>query len=510
MKRLKRSADENKETLNMQRSICNVQRGEVDPKLKVESWTLNVGCFFLVLIFLAGCAVGPNFKKPVVPDMPGGFMGQGIVTQQATIADLPWWDLFDDDMLHDLVRSALANNYDLRIAIRRVEQYQALAAQARSQYYPQVGYQGNVERDRNAFAGQPALGSGETYNPMVLAASAAWEADVWGRIRRVNEAARAQLAASEEVRRGIMLTLVCNVAQSYFELLELDLELEIAKRTTVSFQESLDIFSLRLASGAASRLETSRAEAALASTAAVIPDLERRIAIKENQINLLLGKNPGKVPRCRSLVEQDILPEVPTGLPSELLRRRPDILASEQRLCAANAQIGAAIADCFPKIGLTALFGRASTDLNSFNRDAMAWNMGANMTGPVFDGGLRLAKIRQARAQTEEEALAYESAVRTAFQDVANSLVTREKLEGVFAQQARSVRCYADAVSVSRDRYIAGKASYYEVLEAQQQLFPAENSLAQTHLNRLLVIVQLYKVLGGGWNLPDEQWGKAQ
>jgi len=304
-----------------------------------------------------------------------------------------------------------------------------------------------------------------------------------------------------------MLTVVCSVAQAYFELLELDLELGIAKRTTRSFEESLNIFSNKMAGGAASRLETSRAEAAVASTAAIIPDLERRIVIKENQINLLLGRNPGTVPRNTTLLRQDKPPEVPAGLPSDLLRRRPDIRAAEQTLRAANAQIGVAIAQCFPKIGLTTLFGRVSPDLDSFNSDAMAWSIGGNLAGPVFQGGALMAQIRQARAQSEEAAITYEQTVRTSFQDVANALITRVKLEDIFTQQTRCVRCYVDAVAVSRDRYIAGKASYYEVLEAQQQLFPAENNLAQTQLDRLTAVIQLYKALGGGWNLPDEDWG---
>ena len=470
---------------------------------------LAAACVVVLMLAIGltgGCAVGPNFKKPVM-DMPGGFLGQGVVSQQMTVADYPWWDVFDDDILHDLVRTALTNNYDLRIAIKRVEESRAIAAQSLAQFFPQVGYQGDLERSRKAFPGSLAEGAGETGNPLMLAASATWEVDLWGRIRRMNESARAQLAASNEARRGIMLTLVCNVAQAYFELLELDLELKIAKRTVVSFKGSLDIFSMRLAGGAASRLETSRAEAALTSTAAMIPDLERRIVIKENQIRLLLGRNPGQIPRNKTLLQQDRPPKVPAGLPSDLMRRRPDILEAEQTLRAANARIGVAIAECFPKIGLTSLFGGISPDLDSFNSDAMAWSIGGNLSGPIFQGGALLAQIRQARAQSEEAALIYESTVRTAFQDVANALTTSVKLEDIFVQQARCVQCYQEAVDVSRDRYIAGKASYFEVLEAQQQLFPAENNLAKTQLYRLAIIIQLYKVLGGGWNLPDEAWG---
>ncbi|MFA5043525.1 MAG: efflux transporter outer membrane subunit, partial [Kiritimatiellia bacterium] len=471
-----------------------------------------VAGLLLTALLSGGCAVGPRFKTSVI-DTPGGFLGQGVggapaeAGPQVTMADLPWWDVFADDTLHELVQTALTNNYDLRIAVKRVEEYQALAAQSRAQFYPQIGYQGDLERSRNAFRGNASPSGNQTGNPLMLAAAATWELDLWGRIRRLNEAAQAQLLATTENRRGVMLTVVCSVAQSYFELLELDLELEIAKRTTRSFEESLDIFSRKLAAGAASRLETSRAEAAVAQTAALIPDIERRIAIKENQIDLLLGRNPGSIPRDTTLLRQDEPPEVPAGLPSDLLRRRPDIRAAEQTLRAANARIGVAVAQCFPKIGLTTLFGRASPDLNSFNNDALAWSIGGNLAGPIFQGGALMAQIRQARAQSEEAAITYEQTVRASFQDVANALVTRVKLEDVCAQQARCVRCYADAVAVSRDRYIAGKAGYYEVLEAQQQLFPAENNLAQTQLGRLTAVIQLYKALGGGWNLPDGEWG---
>ena len=474
--------------------------------------TLKVGitCGLLpigAMLWAGGCAMGPRFKTPVM-DVPGRFRDQGTYTQQVSFANLPWWDVFKDDTLRDLVRVAITNNYDLRIAAKRVEEYQALAAQALAGFLPQVGYAGDLERSRNGFNGTPIMGNGQTGNPVMLAASAAWEIDLWGRVRRLNESARAQLLATEEARRGVMLTLVCNLAQAYFELLELDLELDIAKRTTGSFSESLNIFSRKLAGGAASRLETARAEAALAETAALIPDLEGRRVIKENQISLLLGHNPSPLLRHAILLQQEVRTEVPAGLPSDLLRQRPDIRAAEQTLRAANAQIGVAIAQCFPKVGLTALFGAVSPDLNSFNSNARAWSLGGNLTGPIFHGGALLAQIRQARAQCEEVALAYEQTVRTAFQDVANALITRDKLEDVYTQQARCVKCYTDAVNVSRDRYLAGKASYYEVLEAQQQLFPAENKLAQIQLYRLTAIIQLYKVLGGGWNLPDEKWNK--
>ncbi len=453
---------------------------------------------------LSGCALGPRLVLPAVES--DEFMAARAAEPASTLADLPWWELFADAILRDLIQTALTNNYDLRMAIQRVEQSRALRAQAGAQFWPQADYGGVLERSRNAFGGQATPGSGQTGSPVLLAASVAWELDLWGRVRRLHEVAQAQWLATAEARRGVTLLLVCNVAQTYYELLELDLELEIAQRTTLAFKESLDIFSQKLAAGTASRLETARAEAALTMISALIPELERQIVIKENQLNLLLARNLGPVPRAQSRLLLEAPPPVSAGLPADLLRQRPDIRQAEQQLRAANAQIGLAIAQCFPRIGLTALFGRVSTELEDFNADAQAWSLGGNLTGPLFQGGALLAQVRQARAHSAEAALAYEAAVRAAFRDVANALVTRAKLEEIYVQQRRCVECYQEAVSVARDRYLAGKASYYEVLETQQQLFPAENNLVRTQLYRQLAFIQLYKALGGGWNLPDDQW----
>jgi multidrug efflux system outer membrane protein len=335
----------------------------------------------------------------------------------------------------------------------------------------------------------------------------AWEFDLWGRIRRADEAARAQILATEETKRGVMLSLVSDIAQAYFELLELDLQLQIAKRTTQSFGDSLAIFRQRLEGGVASILETARAEASLASTGATVPNLERLIAIKEDQINVLLGRNPGPIPRNATLIQQQTPPEIPVGLPSVLLERRPDIRQAEQELVAANAQIGVAVAEFFPKLGLTTFFGRVSPELSAFTAGkANMWAVVGSLVGPIFQGGRLLGQYEQAEARWEEAKLRYQQTALNAFQEVSNALTSRQKLEEVRAQQTRAVSALGDAVKVSTQRYVAGLSSYFEVLEAQQQLFPAENALAQTQLNQLLVVVQLYRALAGGWNLPDDKW----
>lgn len=453
----------------------------------------------LVISFISGCALGPNYKRPPV-NAPANYRSAEGPAQQASLADLPWWQIFEDEKLQRLISEALENNYDLRVAATRVEQARQIAAQARAQFFPSINYDGSIATGRNSFLTNPSPNGGHTTDSALLDLSVFWEIDFWGRIRRLNEAARAQFFASEEGRRGVMVSLVSAVAQAYFELLELDLELEIAKRNAKSFEDTLKIFTQRLEGGVASKLETSSAEGLLGTVAANVPEVERQIVLKENQINVLLGRNPAPVERSSTLIEQTIRPEIPAGIPSALLERRPDIRQAEQNLRAANAQIGVACANFFPRIGLTTLLGRVSPELSAFTAGtANFWAVAGSMTGPIFQGGALVAQYRQAKAAWQEAKLAYEQTALNAFQEVSNALITREKLEGVRTQQSRAVRAYEEAVQVSLKRYVAGKASYYEVLQNQQQLFPAETVLAQTQLNQLLVIVQLYKALGGGW-----------
>jgi outer membrane protein, multidrug efflux system len=456
---------------------------------------------------LSGCAVGPNYKRPSV-NSPARFRSAPDNARTNSLADLNWWELYQDATLNSLIRTALTNNYDLRIAITRVEQAKAVAVQARSQFVPGVGYQGEVSRGRNEFLGNPSPAGPagpKTGDAVFAALSASWEIDFWGRIRRLNESARASFLASEEGRRTVQLSLVAGVAQAYFELLELDRRLEIARRTTESFRDSAKIFNDRFEAGGASRLDTSRAEAALASTAANVPDLERQIALKENELSVLLGQNPGPITRTSSLSAQVLPPEVPAGLPSALLERRPDIRQAEQNLRASNAQVGVSVAEFFPKLGITTFMGKVSPELSAFTAgSANAWSAVGSMSGPIFQGGALVGQYRESKAKREEARLRYEQTTLNAFQEVSDALIAREKLEAIRIEQARAVKAYEDAVQLSLQRYTDGKAAYFEVLEAQQQLFPAENSLARTELNQLLVVVQLYKALGGGWESASD------
>ena len=464
---------------------------------------------FIILFLFAGCAVGPNYKRPSVKS-PATFRGDSATTN-TSFADLDWWRVYQDPTLQALVREAFTNNYDLRIAVTRVEQARAIAMQARSQFVPSVNYNGSVNRGRNEAFGSPLPNNANTLSSAAATLNAFWEVDFWGRVRRLNEAARARFLASEEARRGVRLSLLGEVASDYFRLLELDQELEIAGGTTNSFTESLRIFSQRVAGGTASALESSRAEAALADAMAAIPAILDEISSIENQLCLLLGRPPGPIERSHPSLEALMPPAVPAGLPSSLLERRPDVREAEQLLRSANAQIGESVAEFFPRIGLTALLGKVSPELSAFTLGgANAWGIGAEAAGPLFEGGRLVGQYRQAKAARDEVSLRYRQIALTALRDVSDALISRERLENVRQQRARQVTALERAVKLSSERYTAGKASYYEVLEAQQQLFPAELNLARTRRDQLLTIVSLYKALGGGWRddtAPEKKRG---
>jgi multidrug efflux system outer membrane protein len=455
-----------------------------------------------LILFLAGCAVGPDYKRPPV-NAPAAFRGETEVSTNS-FADLPWWQVFHDNNLQNLIRVALTNNYDLRIAVTRVGQARAVAAEARAGFFPQLNYAAVAGSGQNVADNMPSP-TGTRGSVFAADASASWEVDLWGQIRRLNESARAQFFASEEARRDVMISLIAQVAQNYFQLLALDRELEIARDTTNSFGESLKIFNERLQGGVASKLETSSAEALMDSAAATIPELEEQIALQEDQLSVLLGQNPGATLRGNSSLEKQMAPEVPAGLPSALLERRPDIREAEQQLRSANAQVGVAVADFFPQLNLTGLFGEASSDLATFTSGGgdVAWGLAAGLTGPLFHGGQIRAQYAQARAVREQFALQYQAAVLGAFQEISDALISREKLAAARTHESRAVDAYKEAVKISMERYKLGNADYYEVLQEQQLLFPAENSLVQTQLNQLLAVVQLYRALGGGWEVDS-------
>jgi outer membrane protein, multidrug efflux system len=460
----------------------------------------RVACVVLAASMAAGCAVGPNYKRPEIAT-PDSFYGQTRAAEAKALTDTPWFEVFGDPVLKSLVDEALASGYDARIAAARVQEAQARYGIARSEYYPQIGYAAGYTYGRLPESVNSSGDAGNSYSANV---NISWEIDIWGRVRRLNEAALNSYLATEEARQGVLLTLASDVAQAYFELLELDEELEIAKRTTVAFQETYDLFSRKLQGGAASALETSRAEALLASTAAQIPDLERRIVATENQLNLLLGRPPQPIPRGLSLVTQPVVPAVPVGLPSALLERRPDVRQAEDELHAANAAIGVATANFFPTISLTGLLGGISPELSEIFGTNKTWSVGAGLLGPLFQGG-RLKQSKRATVAQWEQALAsYEKAVTNAFGDVSTTLVAKEKLGLVKVQLERSVAAYQESVRLANIRYLSGLSSYFEVIDAEQQLFPAENALARARRDELSSIVSLYKALGGGWQQPVE------
>jgi len=457
----------------------------------------------LVLLLPAGCAVGPNYRQPAV-NAPENFR---FATGHATnsLADLPWRDVFPDPNLQDLITIALTNNYSLQQAVARVEQARYAAIAARSSLYPQIGYGGEVGRGRNTLYNAPANLNGATASSAYVNLNAAWEIDFWGRIRRLSQAAQAQYLATDEARRSVTIALISEVAADYYQLLDLDQELEIQRAATNAYAGSYRIFNDRRINGVASRLETDRAAAALADAGAAIPNLEIQIAAMEDQINVLLGRGPGQVSRS-SLTNQPLpQAQIPAGLPSDLLRRRPDVLASEQSLIAANANVGASLADFFPQIGLTTFMGRASPELSAFTAGAgNLWNVGASVAGPLFQGGRLYSQYEGAKAQFTEAKAAYQQSVITAFQEVSDALVTRQKLAEVRAYDEQAVAALTSSVNLATERYVNGKASYFEVLQAQQELYPAQVAQVQAQAGEWIAVVQLYKALGGGWPAADE------
>jgi multidrug efflux system outer membrane protein len=454
----------------------------------------------LVAILLAGCAVGPNYKRPDT-ETPDAYRAQGN-SVAGSVANLGWEDVAKDPVLLDLIHTALANGYDARIAAARVEESRAIAAEIHGQRFPGIGYAANADRGKNALLGNAyTSGGGTTGDGFDGYIGAAWELDLWGRVRRLDEAARNQYLATEDARRGVDLILVSEVASAYYGLLELDEELEVAHRATQSYGESLKLFNRQLEGGVASRLDTASAEAAMAASDAQVPDIEMRIAATENQICVLIGRSPGSIARGAPLAEQPAPPQVPVGLPSELLERRPDVRQAEEQAHAANAGIGVVVGGFLPRIGLSAILGAVSSDLNGITSEKSGlWSVGAGATGPLFQGGGLVGQYDQAKSAWLEAKLRYQQTALSAFADVSNALVTRQKLTEKLQLQQHAVNAYEEAVKLSTERYKAGKASYFEVLQAQQLLFPAEVTLAQTRRDEFTSVVLLYKALGGGWN----------
>ena len=454
----------------------------------------------LVVLLLSGCAVGPNYKRPSV-DVPSAY--RGVSPQQATqsakesLGDLKWWEVFQDKQLQDLIHTALEQNYDVRIAATRILEAQAQVGITRADQLPTInaGAQTNDQRSARAKLFPEFQTSAHEVN-----LSLAWDLDFWGKYRRATESARASLLATEWAREAVISTLVSDVASAYFQLRELDLELEIARRTLVSRQDSLRITQMLANGGATSMLDVRQAEQLVFTAAETIPDLERRIEQQENFISTLLGNNPGPIVRGTKLTEQPHAPEVPAGLPSSLLERRPDIRQAEAQLMAANAQIGVAKADYFPQISLTANSGFQSSALTSlFTGPAGLWNFGGSLTQPIFAGGRIRSNVRFTEARQQEAALTYQQTIQQAFRGVSDALVEYRKDREFREQQEQLAFSAQDAARLSETRYRGGATSYLEVLTNETNYFNAELGLAQARLNELLGLVRIYRNLGGGW-----------
>jgi len=448
--------------------------------------------------FLMSCAMGPDYERPKM-DMAESFRMADASLDAPSIANLPWWELLRDEPLQQLMRIALEENKDLQRAVAVVEEFQARALIARSDYLPGMSVSGNA----------PSLGRKTIFlfpgfaNPFnyYLQGTLTWELDLWGRVRRSNEAARADLLSKEENRRAVVLQLVSGVAESYFNLLQFDMQLDIAKRTLQSWEESVRIAQARLKQGMTSRLDTDQFEAERANAAARMAELERQMVQAENQLSVLLGRKPFSIPRGRALTDQVMPPAVPPGLPSELLQRRPDLLQAEQQLAAATARIGAAKAERFPKISLTGLLGVASPQLSQLFTDPASFGVaGVGLAAPLLNGQVLGFQQEAAEAQARQAVAQYEQTVLTAFREVEDSLVAVRTVRVQTDAQQQQVTALQSALKLAELRYKGGLANYLDVLVARRNLFEAELSLTGTRRLHLVSVVQLYKALGGGWS----------
>ena len=453
----------------------------------------------ILLSMLTSCALGPDYKRPAL-EVPTEYRWQTEQDTSSAFGELGWWQIYSDPALRQTLNAALAENLDVRIAATRVEQARATLGSTRLQMFPQISGSAGVTRAKTSeyalLPGQNRIGETDT-----AAIGASYELDIWGRLRRSTEAARAQFLASEYAKRGVAVSLVADVATAYFTLVSLDEQLAVTRRTSATRHTFVDLTHAKHDRGVVSGLDVSTADAELATAEANIPDLERQIAQTENRLSILLGKNPGEITRTTySNGAGPLLPSPPAGLPSTLLERRPDLLRAEQNLVAANARVGVAKAALFPTISLTGNLGSRSAELSKlFTAPAAAWSVGAGLTLPLLDAQRNLYELDFADASKREALLSYQQAVQNAFKEVADALVAREKFaQFQYAQEAK-VAALRRANQIALARYKIGYASYFDVINSDRDLFNAELSLSSASLNALLASVQLYQALGGGW-----------
>ena len=460
---------------------------------------------FVVLMLLAGCSVGPDYRRPDL-SVPADFRGRAPEAPAGgqSLGDVGWWEIFQDETLQSLIRTALAENYDVRIAVARVIQARAQVTYTRSFQAPDLS--GSASAPYQRILGDRApLQFKESFSP-AGSFDLFWEIDFWGRLRRATEASRDDLLATESAQRFVVTTLVSDVATAYFQLRELDLELDISKRTLATRENALRLVKIRQQGDVAGMMDVRQAEVLLYTATATVPDVERRIEQTENLISILLGHNPDAVPRGRPLLQQLALPAVPTGLPSSLLERRPDVVQAESQLAAATARIGVAKADYFPRVLLTGAVGAGGIKIDStwFGPQGIL-AIAPQATLPIFNWGRTGAGVDTATGAAQEALARYQQTVQGAFRDVSDSLVEHRKRGEFRVQQELLVESLRDAARLADIRYRGGVSSYLEVLDTERQLFDAELQLAQAQRDELLAVVRLYRALGGGWEAGPEQ-----
>lgn len=466
---------------------------------------------FILLAFLlalSSCMVGPNYRPPEL-NIPPSFRFEEKEARDTANTD--WWRALQDPTLDALIDEALRNNLTVKIAAANVEQAAGLLVQIRAPLFPQLEYSGSAARQRVSETGagflEPILKNPRS--SFQLLAGANWEIDLWGRIRRLSEAARAELLAADEARRGVILSLVASVADTYIQLRGLDEQLAIAKRTLDTYAESVRLFELQYKHGQVRKMIVEQARSQYQTAAAAIPQIESQIVQTENALSILLGRNPGPIARGKSILDLE-LPAVPAGLPSQLLVRRPDLAQAELNLVSANAQIGAAEALYFPSISLTGALGLQSSDLsNLFKGSAREWNYAGSFIGPIFTAGAISGQVKQAEAVEQAALLTYKDAVLSAFSDVEDALAVREKLAEQLQAQKGLVDSLREYARLAWLQYNGGYTPYLTVLDAESKLFPAELNYAQTRTGLLGAYVNIYKAMGGGWVSRAERLTEA-
>lgn len=443
------------------------------------------------------CTMGPKYQRPAI-ETPGQFRGvTATEASKESLGDAQWWEVFQDETLRKLIQAALDGSPSMEIAAARVAQAQAQLGITRADQFPAIGASGSVGRQKSAGM---SIFPGYEANSAQLGLSAVWQLDFWGRYRKATEAARAQMMATEWGQKAVVASLVASVAAAYFQLRELDLELDVSRRTLEARRESLELNRTLERGGAISLMDVHQAEILVEQAATRIPNLETRIAQQENLLSTLLGRNPSEIERGQQITEQALPPSIPAGLPSALLERRPDLQQAEWQLVAANARIGVAKAAWFPQISLTGSGGYQAFGIENLF-DSKVYNAGLNLTQPIFEFGRIRSGVRLSEAQKEELAAAYRQAVQQAFADVSDALVAASKSRESRERQLALQQAASRAAALSDVRYRGGVTTYLEVLQSQTNLFDAEIGLAQSELNERLAIVQLYAALGGGWQL---------